>query len=50
MLDVIAARYGKRPSELLRGNLRDLVLDALVAAIALREESRIVRRLKRREA
>jgi hypothetical protein len=44
----VAERFGKRPSDLLRGGLTDLLLDMHVANLLTREDRRAVRRAERR--
>ncbi|MCS7095383.1 MAG: hypothetical protein NZ988_06235 [Thaumarchaeota archaeon] len=43
----VAERFGKRPSEMLRGRMEDLILDMFVARELAREESRRWREFRR---
>jgi hypothetical protein len=44
----VAERFGQRPSALLRGSLPDLIFDAYVASLLVREEKKALRRAKKK--
>ncbi|MCS7118139.1 MAG: hypothetical protein NZ957_05085 [Thaumarchaeota archaeon] len=43
----VAERFGRRPSEMLRGRMEDLILDVLVARELAHEEARRWRSFRR---